>query len=151
MPLAPRLQTAVGDVMRTSQPPVAGGAADAPARPPLTTRGLQATDINPDDMDDVTMRLFNELKRQLELIEKAEARDLRDVSVREKHARILASLERTMERLAKVEAGRAGARKSKVMNGDGLGGRKALDARIDRIIAIEFEKANHSKTEQSTS
>jgi hypothetical protein len=98
-------------------------------------------------MDDVIMRIFSELRRQLSQMEAKKAEHL-DSTDRERHARILASLERTMERLAQIEAGRAAARKSKVMDDNGIGGRKALDTRIDRIIAIEFEKATRSKAEQ---
>jgi len=121
-------------------------AADAHARPPLTTRGLKPADINPDEMDEVTMRIFHELRRQLSMMENKKAEQL-DTQDRERHARILASLERTMERLAQVEAGRAAARKSKATTNDGLSGRKALEARIDRIIAVEFEKAAAGRTE----
>src|ERR1700742_883345 len=93
-------------------------AASADARPPLTTRGLKPFDLNPDEMDDVTMRIFNELRKQLSMMENKKAEQL-DAQDRERHARILASLERTMERLAKVEAGRTAARKSPLSVKDG--------------------------------
>lgn len=86
-------------------------AADARARPPLSTKGLRPFDLNSADLDDVVMRIFNELRRQLSQMEEKRAEELEPAD-RERHARILASLERTMERLAKVEAGRAAARKS---------------------------------------
>jgi len=123
--------------------PVAG----AGAHPPLTTRGLKPTDINPDDMDDVTMRIFTELKRQLELLEKTEQRELKDPATREKHARILASLERTMERLALVEAGRAAARKSTASNQDGT----AVDAfkrEISRVTTVEFARRSSRSAQE---
>ncbi|HEX3653741.1 MAG TPA: hypothetical protein VHU18_13060 [Rhizomicrobium sp.] len=125
---------------------------DAPAAvvdayPPLTTRGLKPTDINPDEMDDVIMRLFHELRRQLSMMENKKTDQLEPAD-RERHARILASLERTMERLVKIEAGRAAARKSKVTANDGVSGRKALEARIDRILAIEFENAAAERAER---
>lgn len=122
-------------------------AAGAGMRSALATRGLKPTDINPDEMDDVIMRLFKELRKQLSIMEAKTAADLEPVD-RERHARILASLERTMERLVKLEAGRAAARKSKVTANDGSGGRKALEARIDRILAIEFEKAAAERTDR---
>jgi hypothetical protein len=111
-------------------------AASADARPPLTTRGLKPTDINPDEMDDVIMRLFHELRKQLSMMEAKKAADLEPVD-RERHARILASLERTMERLAQVEAGRAAARKSQasVKNGnrrDLLLGKLTVQATLER-------------------
>ncbi|HSC19434.1 MAG TPA: hypothetical protein VLC74_11010 [Rhizomicrobium sp.] len=93
-------------------------AADARARPPLNTRGLKPTDINPEDMDEVTVRIFKELRKQLSMMETKKAEQLTTAD-RESHARILASLERTMERLAKVEAGRAAARKNQVSIKDG--------------------------------
>lgn len=122
-------------------------AASADTRPPFSTEGPKTFDLNPDEMDHVTMRIFNELRKQLSMMENKKAEQL-DAQDRERHARILASLERTMERLAKVEAGRAAARKSKVTTNDGLGGRKALEARIDRIIAVEFERAAAERTER---
>ena len=134
MPLVPDTPAARADARPPLKP-----AADAIAPSPPSTKGLKPADIDPDEMDDVIMRLFNELKRQLELIEKAEANDLRDASVREKHARILASLERTMERLAQVEAGRAAARKSTASKQDGT----ALDAlkrEISRVAVVEFAR-----------
>lgn len=93
-------------------------AASADTRPPLSTRGLKTFDLNPDEMDDVTIRIFNELRKQLSMMENKKAEQL-DAQDRERHARILASLERTMERLAKVEAGRAAARKSQASVKDG--------------------------------
>jgi len=93
-------------------------AVSADTRPPLSTRGLKTFDLNPDEMDDVTMRIFNELRKQLSMMENKKAEQL-DAQDRERHARILASLERTMERLAKVEAGRAAARKSQAGVKDG--------------------------------
>jgi hypothetical protein len=93
-------------------------AADAHARPLLSTKGLRPFDLNPDEMDDVTMRIFNELRKQLAMMENKKAEHL-DTQDRERHARILASLERTMERLAQVEAGCAAARKSQASAKDG--------------------------------
>jgi TolA-binding protein len=87
-------------------------AALRPARPPPTLVNLGREEINPDAMDDVIMRLFKELNKQLAQMEAVKADQL-SVTDRERHARILASLERTMERLATLEAGRAAARRSK--------------------------------------
>ena len=117
-----------------------GSRLDAHTSEPLSTKGLRPSDINSDEMDELIMRILAEVKRQLGQLEQAEQRDVENASARDKHARILASLERTMERLAKVEAGRAAARKAKVTT-NGLSGRKALEARIDRILAAEFERA----------
>jgi TolA-binding protein len=114
-------------------------AASADARPPLSTRGLKPFDLNPDEMDDVTMRIFNELRKQLSMMENKKAEQL-DAQDRERHARILASLERTMERLAKVEAGRAAARKSVKEQNDGSA-LEAIERRVAGAVAAEFARS----------
>ncbi len=88
-------------------------AALTPARPPPTLVNLGREEINPDAMDDVIMRLFRELNRQLVLLENTKPEAIKEASDHERRARILASLERTMERLTTLEAGRAAARRSK--------------------------------------
>jgi|KBSMisStaDraftv2_1062788.scaffolds.fasta_scaffold330480_4 hypothetical protein len=114
-------------------------AADAHARPLLSTKGLRPFDLNPDEMDDVTMRIFNELRKQLAMMENKKAEQL-DTQDRERHARILASLERTMERLAQVEAGRAAARKStrEIDDGSAL---QAIERRVAGAVAAEFARS----------
>jgi hypothetical protein len=131
MPRVPRLQMAADG--------------DAHSRPPLSTKGLKPTDLNPDEMDDVTMRIFRELRKQLSMMESKKAEELTTAD-RERHARILASLERTMERLANVEAGRAAARKSKVTMSNGPGSHEAFEARIDRIITVAIEESRQQRT-----
>jgi len=114
-------------------------AADASARPPEIPKGLTASDINPDDMDDVIMRIFHELRKQLSQMESKKAEHLTTTD-RERHARILANLERTMERLAAVEAGRAAQRKSAKENDrDAL--LAELHHRIDRAIGRAIQKS----------
>ena len=83
-----------------------------PSPPPLTLINLGREEINPDAMDYVIMRMFTELTKQLSQMESAKADQL-TVADRERHARILASLQRTMERLTNLEAGRTAARKSR--------------------------------------
>jgi hypothetical protein len=87
-------------------------AALTPARPPPTLVNFGREEINPDAMDDVIMRLFRELNRQLVLLENTKPENIKETSDHERRARILASLERTMERLTTLEAGRAAQRKS---------------------------------------
>jgi TolA-binding protein len=113
-------------------------AARASVRSLLSTKGLRPFDLNPDEMDDVTMRIFNELRKQLAMMESKKAEQL-DTQDRERHARILASLERTMERLAQVEAGRAAARKSTVSNQDGTAA-DAFKREISRVTTVEFAR-----------
>jgi hypothetical protein len=76
----------------------------------LRSRGVTPTDIDPIWMDDMTNRLFTELKRELSQLENSKPRiehDKRDASVRALNARTLDSLQRTLERLTKMEAQRA--------------------------------------------
>jgi hypothetical protein len=121
-------------------------AADAHARLPLSTKGLKPFDLNPDEMDDVIMRIFNELRRQLSQMEAKKADELEPVD-RERHARILASLERTMERLAQVEAGRAAARKSTASN-QNESAVDALKREISRVTTIEFARRGSRAAEE---
>lgn len=101
-------------------------------------KGLNPNDIDSDELDNVIMRIFHELRRQLSQMEaitgKIEAPD------RERNARILASLERTAERLVKLEAERGAARKTKAAMIDGHA-IEILDARIDRIVAAAHKRA----------
>jgi len=105
----------------------------------LALKGLTRDDIDPDEMDNVIMRIFKELRHQLSLMESQEPERLTTAD-RERHARILSNLERTMERLTKLHAERTEARKSKADNNDGSA-RKAVHSKIARIVAVEFEKA----------
>ncbi|MBV9571454.1 MAG: hypothetical protein JO056_09465 [Alphaproteobacteria bacterium] len=114
-------------------------AASADSRPPLSTKGLKPSDIDSDKMDELVMRIFNELTRQMNLLEHTGKKNAEEAAVRERDARILASLERTMERLANVEAGRAAARKSQVSKNDGTA-LEALQREVTRIVTIERER-----------
>jgi hypothetical protein len=119
-------------------------AASADARPTLSTRGLKPADIDPDEMDEVTMRIFKELRKQLSMMESKKAEEL-TTGDRERHARILASLERTMERLAKVEAGRAAARKSARQNDNGSA-LEAIERRVAGAVAAELARSRTEDT-----
>src|SRR3954471_24024847 len=121
-------------------------AADAHARLPLSAKGLKPFDLNPDEMDDVIMRISNELRRQLSQMEAKKADELETVD-RERHARILASLERTMERLAQVEAGRAATRKSTASN-QNESAVDALKREISRVTTIEFARRGSRAAEE---
>ena len=115
-------------------------AALTPARPPPTLVNLGREEINPDAMDDVIMRLFRELNRQLVLLENTKPEAIKEASDHERRARILASLERTMERLTTLEAGRAAARKSQASKRDGTA-LEALQREVTRIYLIERERS----------
>jgi hypothetical protein len=114
------------------------GAADALARPPQVPKGLTASDIDADEVDDVIMCIFKELRKQLSQMESKEAEQLTTTD-RERHARILASLQRTAEKLAKVEASRAAARKSHASNQDGTA-LEALKRELSRVTGVEFAR-----------
>ena len=120
-------------------------AADAPARLPLSTAGLRPTDINPDDMDEIIMRIFKELRKQFSQMESKKADELTTPD-RERHARILSNLERTMERLAQVEAGRAAQRQSaKEQDHDALF--EQLHNRISRAVRREIQRTSSDRAE----
>lgn len=101
-------------------------------------KGLNPNDIDPEELDNVIMRIFVELRRQLSQME-AIKENIEAVE-RERNARILGHLERTMERLVKLEAERSAARKTKATTIDGHA-IEILDARIDRIVAAAHKKA----------
>jgi hypothetical protein len=70
-----------------------------------------------------------------------------DSADRDRHARILASLERTMERLAQIEAGRAAARKSTASTNN----ESACDAfkrELSRITTFEFARRGTRKVDE---
>jgi sugar-specific transcriptional regulator TrmB len=120
-------------------------AARADARPPLSTDGLRPTDINPDEMDEIIMRIFQELRKQLSQMESKKAEQLTTTD-RERHARILSNLERTMERLAAVEAGRAAQRKSaKEQDHNALF--EELHNRIARAVRREIQRTSSDRAE----
>jgi len=124
---------------------------------PMTPQGGSDGDVavrvpakfNPDEidsnwMDHMVKRLFKELHRQLAQVENTKpsiAPDKEDAGVRATNARTLHTLERTMERLARMESERAALRHSKVARKD-ENARAALERRINHIIAIEFAAAN---------
>jgi hypothetical protein len=113
-----------------------------PARPPgyLTHAEIRARGVRPDDIDEnwldmMVKRLFLELQRQLSQVENAKpAPETEQASLRAANARTLASLERTMERLAKLEQQRACMRETR-MAARNDSARAELERRIHCIIA----------------
>lgn len=81
-------------------------------------------------MDEMIRRLFLETDKQLKLIEETKARD---VSEQERHARTLASLERTLERLARIESERASSERKVTMTYEEA--RAAFERRLDKLLA----------------
>jgi hypothetical protein len=90
---------------------------------PKHWKNLTAEDIPPGWIDDMVKRLFEELNRQMIRVErtsiqKSDKKDAQgnyeDDSVeREQHARVLSSLQRSMERLTSMEMARASLRAAK--------------------------------------
>lgn len=105
-----------------------------------TLAALKAQGIVPDDIDETWLnemvkRLFSELNRQLSHIERNPPNaETVGANERAANARTLASLERTLERLAKLEQQRCDKREKKVAskNGDA---RRELERKIDRLVA----------------
>lgn len=80
-------------------------------------------------LDEMVDRLKQEVARQLNAVSKAEPRSAAE---RAADARTLASLERTLDKLAKLETVRAAAREKKVKAGDV---RATLECRLDKRLA----------------
>ena len=105
----------------TTQPQTARGAF-ASTHPDYWIN-ITAEDIPPGWMDNMVKRLFDELNRQMirvertsiQISDKKNAKDEYDdkPDEREQHARTLASLQRSLERLTAMETSRAPLRKSK--------------------------------------
>ncbi len=96
--------------MNQTSSPLADGALSLAE---LRARGVKPQDIDSDWMDQMANRLFVELKRELSQLENSKPRtehDKADASVRALNARTLDSLQRTLERLNRMEAQRAARR-----------------------------------------
>ncbi|HEY5347488.1 MAG TPA: hypothetical protein VIJ72_04795 [Rhizomicrobium sp.] len=83
-------------------------------------------------LDEMVKKLFRELEKQLARVGKAGARE--NASGRAADARTLSSLERTLERLARLERERAAVRERKVVRHD-EDTRTALERRMDKLLA----------------
>ena len=86
---------------------------------------------HPDEwMDDMIRRLLLETGKQLSFVENTKALDVRDQA---QHARTLASLERTLERLSRMQSERASRERKVAMTDDEA--RTALERRLDKLLA----------------
>ncbi len=84
-------------------------------------------------LDDMVKRLMTELERQLKAV--SEARDEAGTAQsRAADARTLVALERTLERLSKLERERSAVREKKVAKHD-TDARAALERRLDKRLA----------------
>lgn len=86
---------------------------------------------HPDEwMDEMIQRFFLETGKQLKLIEETKARE---ASEQERHARTLASLERTLERLQRLESARASRERKVAMSYEEA--RAEVERRLDKLLA----------------
>ena len=102
----------------------------------IRKHGVEPDDIDEDWMDDMVKRLFTELRRQLSMIEstKPSNDETKVASVRAANVRALDSLERTLERLARLEQQRVASHKVRTATQDEEI-RITLERRINRFIA----------------
>ena len=126
--------------MNATSSPLADGALSLDE---LRAHGVKPQDIDPKWMDDMTNRLLIELKRELSQLENAKPKtefEKQDAATRALNARTLDSLQRTLERLNRMEAQRAASRavKGQITPDEA---RKRLEPRILEIVArIRSEK-----------
>jgi 23S rRNA pseudoU1915 N3-methylase RlmH len=97
--------------------------------------GRQAKDIPPGWMDHMIRRLFDEWNREMIKLEdlKSGSNKSADAASRAHDARTLAQLERSLERLIKLETARAALRSTKVSNNN-EGARAALVRDLDKLL-----------------
>jgi hypothetical protein len=88
-------------------------------------------------------KLIAELQRQLDTVGKAEAAGSTPAS-RAADARTLAALERTLERLSRLERERAAVREKKIAK-HGTDARAALERRLDQRLAAGRKKGAAGK------
>lgn len=85
-------------------------------------------------LDDMVKKLMTVLEAQLNAV--ADTQPKADAATRAANARTLASLERTLERLSRLERERAQVREKKVAKAGGPdGARQALERRLDKRLA----------------
>jgi DNA repair exonuclease SbcCD ATPase subunit len=107
----------------------------------------KSADVNSSWLDEMMTKLQRELERQLERVStaKAEGDDHRE---RAADARTLEALERTLERLAKLERERAAAKEKKIAkHGADRNGRAALERRLDKRLAGARTKGAAGKSD----
>jgi erythromycin esterase-like protein len=120
----------------------------------LTFAQIEALGVTPDDidsnwMDDMVKRLFKELKRQLSQIEsiKPENDEVKRAAVRVANVRALSALERTLERLARMEQQRVASRKVRTAaRNEEI--RITLERRIDRLVIYSATQHVPEKSER---
>ncbi|HEY4123221.1 MAG TPA: hypothetical protein VGM36_01325 [Rhizomicrobium sp.] len=89
-------------------------------------------DLNSEGIDLMVKRLFAELNRQMCQVESKKDKDQTTPGNRLENARVLASLQQTLEKLARLEGGRELYRKGKNVAKD-ADARKALERKLDQL------------------
>ena len=117
----------------------------------LMNQLLRLWDITPEDlksdwMDLMVKRLFAELNRQLCQAESKQEKDMPTGRDRLDNARVLASLQQTLEKLARMEAQRDLVRKGKNIAKD-ADARKALERKLDQLAAALDANDNSRKSQ----
>lgn len=104
-----------------------------------------AEEIDSEWLDLIMKKLFKTLESQLQQVAKAKPAP-GDAQARAANARTLSSLERTLERLARLERERLTLREKKVAGRDAVAesgdARAALERRLDKLLArVETQRA----------
>ncbi|HWA30700.1 MAG TPA: hypothetical protein VG867_06365 [Rhizomicrobium sp.] len=112
---------------------------------------LKLWDVTPEDlksdwMDLMVKRLFAELNRQLCQVESKKDGEMKPGD-RMENARVLASLQQTLEKLARMEAQRDLVRKGKNVAKD-RDARKALERKLDQLAAARGSNDNSERAQQ---
>jgi hypothetical protein len=114
----------------------------------IRARGVSPRDINELWLDRMVKRLFLELQRQLSQVETAKpAPEIEQAGLRAANARTLASLERTLERLTKMEQQRALMRETKVAAAHD-GARARLERRLDQLLIAVRTQSHIEESER---
>ncbi|HEY0267524.1 MAG TPA: hypothetical protein VGC16_12285 [Rhizomicrobium sp.] len=103
-----------------------------------------APDIDPDWLDTMVKKLITVLQTQLDEVARAKAEG--NARSRAADARTLSSLERTLERLSRLERERAAVKEKKIAKHDDS--RAALERRLDKRLAAGGKKGAARKPQQ---
>ena len=102
-----------------------------------TLREIKPEDIDSEWLDDMVHRLFRELKRQLEAVEEsAVSKLMNEAPSRHANARTLDTLQRTLERISRMEAERTAKRVARSVK-DAEEARASLQRKLDQFLARE--------------
>ncbi|MGN6516515.1 MAG: hypothetical protein ACTHLR_11835 [Rhizomicrobium sp.] len=107
---------------------------------------MKLDDLQSEGIDIMVKRLFAELNRQLCQVESKKDGELK-AGERMENARVLASLQHTLERLARMEAQREAYRKGKNVAKD-ADARKALERKLDQLAAARGSNDNSERSQR---